>query len=40
MSTGVINEWNWNFNDSYCPTLPNCSLFNSTSMETLIILIQ
>ncbi|MAR39772.1 MAG: hypothetical protein CMD22_03660, partial [Flavobacteriales bacterium] len=30
-STGVIDEWNWDFNDSYCPTLPTCSLYNSTT---------
>ena len=30
-STGIINEWDWDFNDPNCTTLPNCSLFNSTS---------
>jgi len=26
---GVINEWDWNFDDPYC-SLPTCSLYNST----------
>ena len=31
VSTGIINEWDWDFNDPNCTTLPACSLFNSTS---------
>ena len=30
-STGTIDEWDWDFNDSYCTILPACSLFNSSS---------